>query len=360
MPANSSSQEVDVMRIGRQVATAFISIIAAGATWTGTAARATGLGQDRTNQSTAQGRAESLERFSRKLKLGREGTVAVSNAFGDIVVTGGSGDEVTVDAVRRAGGDPAVALSDVIEVNGGPGRVDVRSSRMARGARVSVDYTIGVPAGASVELHALSGSIRVKGVRGSVRAESVSGDITTAATPQLEAVKSVSGNLDLSDVDSASDLVVGTVSGDLRIKGLKARDLEATTVSGDLTLTSAACDRFGAHSVSGDVTYEGTLGRRGRVDVNSHSGNVRLSLADLSGFELIASTFSGSIRSDLPLTTSPGGPAGPPPSRPQNGPPDMRGGHRDPGGRSTHATYGDGSTVLEIRTFSGDITIGKR
>jgi hypothetical protein len=358
------------MRIGRQVATAFISIIAAGVTWTGTTARATGLGQDRTNQSTVQGRgrAEAPERFSRRLKLGREGTVAVSNTFGDIIVIGGSSDEVSVDAVKRPGGDQVV-LADLIEVNGGPGRVDVRSSRMGRGTRVSVDFTIGVPAGASVELHALSGSVRVTGVRGSVRAESVSGDITTAATPQVEAVKSVSGNLDLSDVQSASEVVVGTISGDLRIKGLKARALDVTTVSGDLTLTGATCDRFGAHSISGDVTYEGTLGKRGRAEVNSHSGNVRLSLADLSGFELIASTFGGNLRSDLPLTTSPGRPTGPPPSRPEsgppsargaNGPPDSRGGRREPGGHSTHATYGDGSTLLEIRTFSGDITIGKR
>lgn len=350
------------MRIGPQVATTLIiSVMAtAAAPGPGTTARASGIGQDRTTQSTVQGRggANAPERFSQKLKLGREGTVAVSNAFGDIVVTGGSGDEVTVDAVKRPGGDQ-VSLADIIDVNGGPGRVDVRSSRMGRGTRVLADFTIGVPAGASVELHALSGAIRVKGVRGSVRAESVSGGVTTVATPQLEVVKSVSGNLDISDAESTSELVIGTVSGDVTIKGLKARDIEATTVSGDLTLTNVACDRFGAHSISGDVTYEGALGKRGRVDVNSHSGNVRLSLSDLSGFELIANSFSGNIRSDLPLTPSPGRPAGPPPPRPANGPADMRGRH-DAGSRATHATYGDGSTVLEIRTFSGDITIGKR
>jgi hypothetical protein len=355
------------MRIGRQVATAlvFSVIVTAATTGLETTARASGLGQDRATQS--RGPAPPPERFSRKLTLGREGTVAVSNAFGDIVVTGGSGEEVSVDAVKRPGGDQ-VSLADIIEVNGGPGRVDVRSSRMGRGTLVLVDFTIGVPAGASVELRAISGSIRVTGVRGSVRAESVSGDITTTATPQVEAVKSVSGNLDFSDVQSASEVVVGTVSGDLRIKGLKARALDVSTVSGDLTLTGAACDRFGAHSVSGDVTYEGTLGKRGRAEVNSHSGNVRFSLADLSGFELIASTFSGNLRSDLPLTTAPGRPAGPPPSRPENGSPSSRGANappdsrarREPGGHSTHATYGDGSTVLEIRTFSGDITIGKR
>ena len=39
---------------------------------------------------------------------------------------------------------------------------------------VSVDYTIAVPASASVDLHSISGSIKVSGVHGSLRSETIS------------------------------------------------------------------------------------------------------------------------------------------------------------------------------------------
>src|SRR5262245_27460083 len=42
--------------------------------------------------------AEQSDRFSRRVKLGRDGRVTVGNISGSIVITGGSGDEVTIEA----------------------------------------------------------------------------------------------------------------------------------------------------------------------------------------------------------------------------------------------------------------------
>ena len=39
---------------------------------------------------------DQTERFSRRVKVGRDGRVSVGNIAGDIVVTGGSGDEVSI------------------------------------------------------------------------------------------------------------------------------------------------------------------------------------------------------------------------------------------------------------------------
>src|SRR4051812_48546282 len=49
--------------------------------------------------------AEQTERFSRKVKVGRDGRVSIANIAGDIIVTGGSGDEVSIEAVKRTRGD---------------------------------------------------------------------------------------------------------------------------------------------------------------------------------------------------------------------------------------------------------------
>jgi DUF4097 and DUF4098 domain-containing protein YvlB len=72
---------------------------------------------------------------------------------------------------------------------------------------------------------------------------------------------------------------------------------------------------------------------------------VRLQLSGSTGFSLNASSFSGSIRSDFPVTLQPAAA--------------RTGGRRGPG-QATRAVFGDGSAELNVTTFSGDITIQKR
>src|SRR5262249_49601278 len=151
---------------------------------------------------------------------------------------------------------------------------------------------------ASVDINSVSGSVKVTGVQGALRAETISGNIATLQTPRLQSAKTVSGDVDLSDAPSDAELTASSVSGTIRAKGLKARSLDVGTVSGDVMLVDVACERVGIRSTSGSVEYGGTLARRGRYEVNSHSGNVRFTLAGDVGFELTASSFSGSIRSD--------------------------------------------------------------
>jgi DUF4097 and DUF4098 domain-containing protein YvlB len=283
--------------------------------------------------------------------LVRDGRLTLSNISGDITVTGGSGDEVSIDALKRGRGDQARLAAVRILVDDRPGRVDIRTEydEMRRNNNVSVDYTITMPASATLEVKSISGSVKVTGVQGAVRAETVSGSVTTSGTPRLETAKSVSGDIDLTNAGTDADLSAGSVSGSVRAKGLKARSLDLGTVSGDVVLVDVSCERLGVKSVSGTVEFSGTLARNGRYDVNSHSGTVRLTLGGNTGFELNANTFSGSIRSELPLTI--GG------DRDVNRIEDRR---RGVNNRTIHATYGDGSAALTVRTFSGDIVIAKR
>jgi len=298
---------------------------------------------------------DQTERFSRRVKVGRDGRVSIENIAGEITVTGGSGDEVSIEAVKRTRGDRSELGMIQILVDERPGRVDIHTeyprSRYGRGGNdhASVDYTVTVPSGAAVDVKSISGNVKVSNVQGAVRAESVSGNVTTSGTPRLEMVKSVSGDVDLTDAGADADISAGSVSGSIRAKGLKARGLELGTVSGDVSVIDVTCDRLGAKSISGNVEYSGTLARNGRYDVNSHSGTVRLTLAGSTGFELTANTFSGTIRSELPLTI--GG------DRDQNV---GARGRRGVSNRSIRATFGDGTAALTIRTFSGDIVILKK
>ena len=73
-------------------------------------------------------------------------------------------------------------------------------------------------------------------------------------------------------------------------------------MSGNLQLSSLQVERLTAKTVTGDIDFDGALARGGRYEFNAHSGNIRLMLANATGFELDASTFNGNIRSDFPIT----------------------------------------------------------
>lgn len=301
---------------------------------------------------------EQTERFTRKVKIGRDGRVTLANISGDVVVTAGPGDEVSIDAVKRTRGDRGELARVQITVDERGGRVDIqteheqnRRDRNDRGDHVSVDYTLVVPASASVDLHSISGTIKVTGVHGPLRSETISGDVVIIDAPKLEAAKTVSGDVSLTGITTDGDLTASSVSGNVTAKGLKARGIDLGIISGDISVSDVTCDRLGVKSVSGTVEYAGGIARGGRYEINSHSGTIRLMLTNPSGFELNANSFSGSIRSELPMTI--GGDS----ARRNDNPRGRRDGMSN---HSMRATFGDGSATLVVRTFSGDILITKR
>lgn len=296
-------------------------------------------------QSSRQG-PEVTERFSRTVRLGRNGAVEIANVAGDITVTGGDGDEVRIEAVKRVRHrDDAEAKAQLealrIEVAELANRVEVRTvyPRAMRSV-AAVDYTINVPSGARTSIRTVSGDVRVTNVRGELRAESVSGDIVTSGATRLSLVKSVSGDVEVNDGSTDSEVTVNTVSGNLSARGLKARSIDLDSVSGDVLLTDVQCERADVKSVSGNIEFSGSLARNGRYQMNSHSGLLRFAVDGNTGFELEATTFSGNVRSDIPLTLRAG-----------------------TGRRMTHAiqgSFGDASAIVTLQSFSGDITVTKR
>lgn len=301
-------------------------------------------------------RSEQTERFSRKIKIGRDGRVTVDNISGNMTVTTGGGDELSIEAVKRTRGPQSELANVRIIVDERAGRVDIRTEhernyrdRDRDGDHVSVDYTLVVPSGVAIGLHSISGNLGVTGARGSVRAETVSGDVTMTDVPKVELAKSISGNVTLTGVSTEGDLAAGSVSGNVIAKSLKAHGLDVNSISGNVNVTDVTCERVAVKTVNGSVEYTGTISKGGTYDFNIHSGSVRLTLENPAGFVLNANSFSGSIRSDLPLTIGGDSSAS-----------GSRNGRTSFGNRRMRATYGDGSATVTVRTFSGDIIIAKR
>jgi len=300
-------------------------------------------------------REEQTERTTRTVRIGANGELDVANISGDVIVSRGSGQDATIEIVKTAraqSADDARAMLGMVqvEVTDRAGRAEVRTrypngdevrGSNRRNVNVSVTFTITAPAGARVTARSISGNVSTRDMHGELTAESVSGNVIITNGGRVAGAKSISGNVEITGAEVDGNLDASSVSGQVTVHRIKARQLSLNTVSGNLSIEDVDASRVSLQAVSGNIDLIGTLTRGGRYTLSSHSGEIRLALSGNIGFELDATTFSGSIRSDLPLT---------------GGTSDGRGRRQ----RQVRGVYGDGSAVLDLNTFSGSVVISKR
>ena len=305
------------------------------------------------SQSREQ-RDEQTERFTRTLKVGSNGEITLGNISGDITVTRGGGNEATLEVIKTARArttDEAKELLGLVQIDimerGGRAEVKTRYPQEEwrrynrRNVNVSVTLNLAAPAGTRVSVNSVSGNVSATDITGDVSLESVSGSVRIANGGRVAAAKSVSGNVEVINTQIEGQLEASSVSGNVIVRDVKARRVELGSVSGNVVAHGVDSDRLEAQTVSGDVEFEGALARNGRYELSSHSGSVKAAVAGNVGFELEASSFSGSVRSDIPLKSR------------SSGPPRRR-------EQSLQGVYGDGSAILELTTFSGSIVVTKR
>jgi len=299
-----------------------------------------------------QGREEQTSRETKTVKIGADGELSLSNISGDIVVTRGNGSDATIEIVKTARARTADEARELlglvnVTVTERAGRAEVKTvypqgddmrRNNRRNVNVSVNYTVSAPAGTRLTISSISGSIRVSDIKGDVSANSISGTVRIANGGRIAGAKSISGDVEIIETQTDGAIEVQSVSGGVTLRKVTARRIDIGSVSGAVAVQDITCDRVEAHSVSGGVEFGGALAKGGRYEFNSHSGDVRVVLAGSTGFELEASSFSGNIRSDLPIK--------------------LQG---DIGRRhSLQGVFGDGSAVLSVTTFSGSVVISKK
>ena len=180
----------------------------------------------------------------------------------------------------------------------------------------------------------------LEGVDGETRVEVVSGAVRLASLANLVEVEAISGAVPLTGVSSDDAMTVDTVSGSPDIGTVGAPRLEASSVSGAVALRGVDSRRVEVETVSGSVTMAGALAADGRYAFGSHSGAIRLTVPEGTRFELESESFSGGLRSAIPLVVGR----------------DDRAGETvfEQGSRSIEGVAGD---RVELSAFSGNITI---
>ncbi len=303
------------------------------------------------NQGRDQ-REQQTERVTRTLKVGANGEIHIGNIAGNIVVTRGGGNEATLEIIKTARArtpeDAKEMLGLVqVDISERSGRAEVKThypqgdeygrNERRRNVNVSVAFNLAAPAGTRITLNSISGDISSKDITGDVALESVSGSVRIANGGRVATAKSISGEVEITDTQSEGQVQASSVSGNVLLRGLKARGLEVGSVSGNVVIQDVTSDRVEGQTVSGEVQFSGALTRGGRYELSSHSGSVQVTIAGSTGFELEASSFSGSVRSDIEIKTQ-----------------GELGGRRQ---KTIRGVYGDGSAVLDLTTFSGNIVV---
>lgn len=139
-----------------------------------------------------------------------------------------------------------------------------------------------VPDGSSADLASASSDADLRGEFINVSAKSASGDLTVRGEVFGDvSVKNVSGDVDIEHV--GGDIRCQSVSGDLTV-AVPDGSVTATSVSGDISLRSLCS---------------------GSVRVQSVSGDVELGVARGTGVDVEATSASGNMHSDVPLTDAP-------------------------------------------------------
>ena len=255
--------------------------------------------------------------FDKTLHVSGQVMLSVNTGSGYVHVTPGSSNEVHIIGHVHAnswgfGGSPDERVKQV--VNNPPidqsGNIVTIGRHQDSMHNVSIDYDVTAPKGTQLEANSGSGDLRLQDLGGPLKANTGSGTIEAGG---------FTGRVQLQ-----------TGSGDIRAGLQSANDVKATTGSGSIHLQGVDGALF-AETGSGDIEIGGRPNSDWKLETGS--GSVTLNVGG-AHFTLDASTGSGSVHSDPPISTH--------------------------GALERHHIQGDingGGPTVRVETGSGDIRI---
>jgi DUF4097 and DUF4098 domain-containing protein YvlB len=291
--------------------------------------------------------------FDRNFNVTGPIRLELSNASGDVNITGSSDGKVHVHGDVRASGfgfdNPQKRLDDTIanppiEQRGDTIHIGADFSHLRN---VSIAYTIQVPHETEVDASVASGAQNIRDLRGPVKVHAASGTIRVEKIDRDADLYTASGSVTANDVggdaqvsSASGNVTVSNVKGDVRVKAFSGvirvyhpgGRVEGNTTSGEVEIQDAAND-VTAHAASGRVYVQGDPGGQGYWNLKTASGGVQISVPSSANFHLSAEAVSGEIRTDIPIVVE------------------------EQGKHSLRARVGSGGGRIEVHTASGEIRV---
>lgn len=188
---------------------------------------------------------------------------------------------------------------------------DIEVGQHTHFENISIDYVVTAPRGTVVDAGSGSGDLNISNLGAPLKAGTGSGSIEAN--------------------DLTGDVTLGTGSGDIRATMNGAHYVKAETGSGNIHLQGVTGGLY-AETGSGDIEVSGQPGDGWKLETGS--GSVTLNTGSSAKFSLDASTGSGDVHSDPPITTH--------------------------GTLDRHHVTGDingGGPIVRVETGSGDVRI---
>jgi DUF4097 and DUF4098 domain-containing protein YvlB len=221
------------------------------------------------------------ETVNRTIPFPDKGVLKLRNFSGPVRITGTSGRDVVIKAVRRADRDRLDRIKLEITTSGSTVSIDANKRESDSRNRennnvVDTEFEIQVPASAELDINVFESDVTITGVTGEQGLETFSGDLVVTGGKGAIDAKSFSGGIEIDMVAAGNtpDLSAETFSGRIRARlagGAKGA-VRFTTFSGNfdsdvpLTMRSTNNRRVSAdlpggpggatlrfHTFSGDV-----------------------------------------------------------------------------------------------------------
>ena len=258
-------------------------------------------------------------RIEKTFDTTREPRISLNNLEGHVLVRGW--DKAQVHVVYTVA-SPRVEVDSEILPNSGPVEKVHFDTHLLDSTLPSseqeADYTLDVPAGASLEIRNPQGKIVVQGMQADATVQSVGADISIRDYSGRLMVHSVAGNIEV-----------------IRPSG----NVEAYSVTGNLHFVSPSTTRLHGSTTSGSIVYEGDFMDRGDYILSAYSGDLDIICPPAASYELSAKTLKGKVINTMPMT--------------------RRRESASPLGSSNSllGTRNTGKATLELTSFSGNIRI---
>ncbi len=219
------------------------------------------------------------ERVDKTVSMPSNGTLELKNFSGDVTITGTSGNDVVIHAVRRATRDRLDHIKLTVDTSGSTVRINAndRDSNWDDDKNVvETTFEIQVPASARLDVNAFSSDVTISGVTGAEDLHTFSGDINVRDARSAVTAEAFSGSLDIdaSGAGTNPELKLKTFSGRIRAR-----------------LADNARGTLNFDTFSGDFDSDFPVMLR-----SSHRRSIRADLPGGSGHTLSFHTFSGDVQ----------------------------------------------------------------
>jgi DUF4097 and DUF4098 domain-containing protein YvlB len=207
---------------------------------------------------------KETETVDRTVAIGDHGRLKLRNFSGNVTITGTTGGDVIVHAVRRATRERLDNIKLEIDATGSSVSIEANRRNSTWHEKnenvVETTFDIKVPYGTQLDLYCFSGKLEIQGVTGDIEAETFSGriEIDVAAAERVPAItaETFSGDIETRMPASASGNVrfnsfSGSVESDLPISMSRRRGGWNADVDGQIGAGGGPTLRF--KTFSGDL-----------------------------------------------------------------------------------------------------------